>query len=115
MNQCQPWFQDRLVESILPAPHKWRTLLLLALAELLGMAVWFSASAVVPALTTAWGLNDSGRAWLTLSVQIGFVVGAFWGWEWAFAFLALGPAVGVWAMSALRRSPAAARLAGGKG
>ncbi len=56
---------------------KWRTLLLLSLAELLGMAVWFSASAVVPALTKAWSLNDSGRAWLTMSVQIGFVVGAF--------------------------------------
>jgi len=56
---------------------KWRMLLLLALAELLGMAVWFSASAVVPALTLAWELNDAGRAWLTMSVQIGFVVGAF--------------------------------------
>jgi Nitrate/nitrite transporter len=50
---------------------------LLALAELLGMAVWFSASAVVPALTDAWHLNDSGRAWLTMSVQVGFVAGAF--------------------------------------
>ncbi len=56
---------------------KWPTLLLLALAELLGMAVWFSASAVVPALTEAWSLNDSGRAWLTMSVQVGFVAGAF--------------------------------------
>jgi MFS family permease len=56
---------------------KWRMLLLLALAELLGMAVWFSASAVVPALTTAWELHDAGRAWLTISVQLGFVVGAF--------------------------------------
>src|SRR5215212_5183109 len=57
--------------------HKWRTLLLLALAELLGMSVWFSASAVVPALTQAWSLDPSGRAWLTISVQAGFVVGAF--------------------------------------
>ncbi|MCP4425375.1 MAG: MFS transporter [Chloroflexi bacterium] len=55
---------------------KWRTLLLLSLAELLGMSVWFSASAVVPALTEAWDLDDGGRAWLTMSVQIGFVVGA---------------------------------------
>lgn len=55
---------------------KWRTLLLLSLAELLAMAVWFSASAVVPALTAAWNLSDSGRAWLTMSVQIGFVIGA---------------------------------------
>ncbi|MCP4422277.1 MAG: MFS transporter [Chloroflexi bacterium] len=56
--------------------EKWRILLLLSLAELLGMAVWFSASAVVPALTEAWNLSDGGRAWLTMSVQIGFVVGA---------------------------------------
>ena len=56
---------------------KWRTLILLAIAELLGMSVWFSASAVVPALARDWALGDSGRAWLTMSVQIGFVVGAF--------------------------------------
>ncbi|HEX6305108.1 MAG TPA: MFS transporter [Anaerolineales bacterium] len=62
-------------EKVLDA--KWRILLLLSLAELLAMAVWFSASAVVPALTAAWNLNESGRAWLTMSVQIGFVVGAF--------------------------------------
>lgn len=56
---------------------KWRTLILLSIAELLGMSVWFSASAVVPALTQAWLLDESGRAWLTMSVQVGFVVGAF--------------------------------------
>lgn len=55
---------------------KWRVLILLALAELLALAVWFSASAVVPLLTQEWGLNASGRSWLTMSVQIGFVVGA---------------------------------------
>ncbi len=56
---------------------KWRTLLLLSLAELLAMAVWFSASAVIPALTVAWELTETGRAWLTISVQLGFVAGAF--------------------------------------
>lgn len=61
-----------------PEPRrKWPTLLLLALAELLAMGTWFSASAVVPALTEEWELGDSGRAWLTMSVQLGFVVGAF--------------------------------------
>lgn len=55
---------------------KWRTILLLSVAELLGMAVWFSASAVVAWLASAWSLNDSGRAWLTMSVQAGFVAGA---------------------------------------
>jgi len=49
---------------------------LLALTELLGMSVWFSASAVIPALTAAWGLSASEQAWLTMSVQLGFVAGA---------------------------------------
>ncbi|KRT64727.1 MAG: major facilitator transporter [Candidatus Dadabacteria bacterium CSP1-2] len=56
---------------------KWRILVLLSIAELLGMALWFSASAVTPTLETEWHLSDSGKAWLTMSVQIGFVVGAF--------------------------------------
>jgi MFS family permease len=51
-------------------------LLWLALATLFAMSTWFSASAVVPALTAAWHLDEAGRAWLTMSVQIGFVVGA---------------------------------------
>jgi predicted MFS family arabinose efflux permease len=34
---------------------------------------------------------------------------------WGFAFLSIGPALGVWAMSTLRRMPAAERLAGGRG
>jgi MFS family permease len=55
---------------------KTRALALLSLTELLGMSVWFSASAVVPALTEAWGLSASSQAWLTMSVQLGFVVGA---------------------------------------
>lgn len=55
---------------------KGGTLLLLSLATLLGMAVWFSASAVVPTLTEVWRLDAGGRAWLTMSVQVGFVAGA---------------------------------------
>ena len=55
---------------------KWRTIGLLCIAEMLGMAVWFSESAVVASLAQAWSLDDSGRAWLTMSVQAGFVVGA---------------------------------------
>jgi hypothetical protein len=37
------------------------------------------------------------------------------GWRFAFAFLAAGPVVGVLAMWRLRASPAANRLAGGRG
>ncbi len=46
------------------------------MAELLAMALWFSASAVVPQLTEAWDLSGAAGAWLTMSVQLGFVVGA---------------------------------------
>ena len=36
------------------------------------------------------------------------------GWNWAFAPLAIGPFLGVWAMLSLRRLPAAEKMAGGK-
>jgi MFS family permease len=63
--------------QISPSPsRKWRNLTLLAVAELLAMALWFSASAVVPQLTVEWQLTDGQKAWMTMSVQIGFVAGA---------------------------------------
>ena len=40
------------------------------------MAPWFSASAVAPALVRVWRLDTAGAAWLTVSVQLGFVAGA---------------------------------------
>ena len=51
-------------------------LALLAASELCGMAPWFSASAVAPALSRLWRLDTVGAAWLTISVQLGFVAGA---------------------------------------
>ena len=50
-------------------------LFLLALAELLGMSLWFSASAVMPAIIVEWRLTETSAAWLTLAVQLGFVAG----------------------------------------
>src|SRR3989442_6412684 len=40
------------------------------------MAPWFSASAVAPTLSRLWQLGPAGAAWLTISVQLGFVLGA---------------------------------------
>jgi MFS family permease len=54
---------------------RWRVLVLLSLAELFGMSLWFSASAVAPLLKAEWGLSDASAMWLTLSVQLGFVAG----------------------------------------
>ena len=51
-------------------------LAVLAASELCGMAPWFSASAVAPALSRVWRLDTAGAAWLTISVQLGFVAGA---------------------------------------
>jgi MFS family permease len=53
-----------------------RVLAVLAASELLAMAPWFSASAVAPTLARVWHLSPAGTAWLTISVQLGFVVGA---------------------------------------
>ena len=58
-------------------PHQWRNLTLLALAELLGLTLWFSSSAVTPAIKADWGLSTGAVAWLVMAVQIGFVVGTF--------------------------------------
>jgi MFS family permease len=58
-----------------PSPARWRALILLSAAELLGMSLWFSASAVVPALRVEWHLSESSAGWLTIAVQLGFVCG----------------------------------------
>jgi MFS family permease len=47
--------------------------------------------------------------WLIPLLEISF------GWQWAFAFLAPGPIVGILAMLRLRSLPEASRIAGGKG
>jgi hypothetical protein len=48
----------------------------IALVQVLGLAVWFSASAVVPRLRAEWGIGEATAVWLTVAVQLGFVAGA---------------------------------------
>lgn len=55
---------------------KWQQLLLLAVIQWLAMTLWFSASAVIGPLKSQWNLNPGQEAWLTISVQLGFVLGA---------------------------------------
>jgi len=61
---------------------------------------------------------------LTLQTSLGFLltcatiyllpkVAAVIGWRWSMSVLAIGPALGVWAMLVLRRRPEARLLAGG--
>ncbi len=65
------------VESVrvVEAPGRWRALALLGAAELLAMSLWFSASAVTPALRAEWRLTEGEAGWLTTAVQLGFVAG----------------------------------------
>ena len=71
----------------------------------------------------------SERAWvgtmLTLQTAMGFTLTLFtihlmpylvgWlGWRYAFLPLAIGPALGVWAMARLRAHPRSVQLAGGR-
>ena len=57
------------------APDRWRMLLLLGLAEALGMSLWFAGNAVAPELQARWQLSGAQVGWLTTAVQLGFVAG----------------------------------------
>lgn len=56
-------------------PRRWRMLAVLAVGELLGMSLWFGASAVATDLGSRWALDTSQIGWLTSVVQLGFVIG----------------------------------------
>ncbi|MEO5589014.1 MAG: MFS transporter [Gemmatimonadaceae bacterium] len=56
-------------------PRRWRMLGILSLAELLGMSLWFGASAVSSQLGANWSLTPAETGWLTTIVQLGFVAG----------------------------------------
>ncbi len=55
--------------------ERWTVLALLALAELLGMSLWFTASAVSAELGTHWELSQTQVGWLATAVNLGFVAG----------------------------------------
>jgi MFS family permease len=65
----------KLPDAVAEDPRRWHMLALVALAELLGMSVWFAANAVAPQLADRWAISASQAGWLSTVVQIGFVVG----------------------------------------
>ena len=50
-------------------------LALIAIGEVLGMTLWFSATAAAGAIAAEYHIGISSRAWLTMAVQAGFVAG----------------------------------------
>jgi MFS family permease len=57
-----------------PDAARWRMLLWISLAELGALSLWFSATAVIPVLRTDW-MTDAAKAWISMAVTLGFVVG----------------------------------------
>ena len=56
-------------------PRKRRSLVILAVCQVLGMSLWFSASAVLPSLQTQYAISSAQAAALSSSVAFGFVGG----------------------------------------
>ena len=97
---------------------------LVALLVVWGIAI-VADSAQFSAAVSELAPRDLVGTALTLQTSLGFLltaltiyllpaVAARIGWRWSMSVLAIGPALGVWAMTALRRRPEAAALAGGR-
>jgi MFS family permease len=54
-----------------------RALAVVSAAVLLAGSGRVSGTAAIPALREVWGLGDAQAAWLTVAVQVGFIVGTF--------------------------------------
>ena len=57
------------------ADSKRASISIIAFCQVMAMALWFSASAIVPALTAEFHLSAFSQAALTSGVQAGFVIG----------------------------------------
>ncbi len=53
-----------------------RQLMVLAVALVFAMSPWFSTAAVLGQLRDRWNLSGAESSWLTIAVQLGFVIGA---------------------------------------
>ncbi|WP_419908355.1 MFS transporter [Hoeflea sp.] len=58
------------------AERRWRVLAVTAVAVVLSLTSWFSATAVINDLSRDWNLDAATAGWLTNAVQLGFVTGA---------------------------------------
>ena len=72
---------ERLIVNPSPIPARRepsprRVLILLSIAELLAMSLWFTGTAVLPQVTAMWHSGLALGSWLTIAVQIGFSLGA---------------------------------------
>jgi MFS family permease len=66
-----------LVGNVVPQQERsqWRVLSVVSVATILALSIWFSTNAIGPALERQKGFSTSDLSWLTIAVQVGFVVG----------------------------------------
>ena len=56
--------------------NRWlRPSAVIAVAQLLGTSLWFSANSAAPDLAVSWNITASDIGWLTSAVQAGFIAG----------------------------------------
>ncbi|NQW09075.1 MAG: MFS transporter [Alphaproteobacteria bacterium] len=98
--------------------------LLIAIVLVWGLTI-VADSAQFSASVAELSPPDAVGTMLTLQTSVGFLltlasihlvpwIAAEIGWRWVFAPLAIGPALGIWAMLRLRAMPEAVKLAGGR-
>jgi MFS family permease len=98
---------------------------LIVICLIWGFAVVADSAQFSAAISEMCRAEFTGTA-LTLQTSMGFLLTlitirliptleSWFGWRWAFSFLAIGPLLGIWAMVMLRKLPEAKSLAGGKG
>jgi MFS family permease len=66
---------DRATESAGTSGLRAHPIATIAIAQLLGTSLWFSANSAAPDLMRAWGIGVSGIGLLTNAVQLGFILG----------------------------------------
>ena len=69
-------YELKIHKMLINDSSRWRVLAILALAIVLSLTTWFSATAIMPELRHDWQLSVASLGWLSNGVQIGFVIGA---------------------------------------
>ncbi|TAP44923.1 MFS transporter [Arthrobacter sp. S39] len=64
------------VAAVSTRPHTKSAVLIICVATLLSISVWFSASFVIKGISAQWQVPDSQLFWVTFGVQAGFILGA---------------------------------------
>ena len=63
-------------DAALIQSSKRASIILLVLAEIAGMSLWFASAAILPDMVRESGIDAVRQAMLSSGVQLGFVVGA---------------------------------------